>query len=375
MNIKIKLFIYLSLNLSKGILIICMLKDQILQERYQLQQNLGKKTGYQTWLAEDLLVKPSKLVIIKLLAFSPQMQWEEFKLFEREAQVLKNLNHPRIPKYQDYFSVDFQTGEGLCWFGLVQDYINGVSLQQLLDQGQRFPESQLRSIAIQILDILTYLHSFTPPVLHRDLKPSNLIWGEDEQVYLVDFGAVSDPKAVEGATFTIVGTAGYTPLEQFWGRAVPSSDLYALGATLIHLLTGIPPADLPQDNLRIQFTNQVSVNASFCRWIELLTEPDVEHRFNSASQAIKALQTKTLFTGKITKNYPQVLKISQTDQKLLITIPRNQLKIRDWLQLTGKLTREIWVRLGLILPTLGLSLVISPLLRIIFLLLLILTLF
>ena len=71
-------------------------------------------------------------------------------------------------------------------------------------------------------------------MLHRDIKPSNLILGEDEQVYLVDFGAVQDKVAPSCTTFTVVGTYGYTPMEQFGGRAVPASDLYALGATLIH---------------------------------------------------------------------------------------------------------------------------------------------
>jgi hypothetical protein len=115
--------------------------------------------------------------------------------------------------------------------------------------------------------------------------------GEDEQVYLVNFGAVADPTAVEGVTFTVVGTAGYAPLEQFWGRAVPASDLYALGATLIHLLTGTAPADLPQKNLRILFRDKVSLNASFLCWIELLIEPDLTYRFSSATKAIQALNT------------------------------------------------------------------------------------
>ncbi len=108
-----------------------------------------------------------------------------------------------------------------------------------------------------------YLHQLNPPVLHRDIKPSNLILGEDEQVYLVDFGAVQDSAVKEGGTFTVVGTYGYTAIEQFGGRAVTASDLYALGATLIHLLTGIAPADLPQKDLRIHFSDKVSISASF----------------------------------------------------------------------------------------------------------------
>jgi serine/threonine protein kinase len=113
---------------------------QVLQGRYQLQKQLGNNPGRQTWLATDIKTSPAETVIVKLLAFSPQMQWEEFKLFEREAQVLKSLNHLRIPKYRNYFSLDQHTGDGLCWFALVQDYIPGHSLQQLLDSGKRFTQ-------------------------------------------------------------------------------------------------------------------------------------------------------------------------------------------------------------------------------------------
>jgi serine/threonine protein kinase len=97
--------------------------------------------------------------------------------------------------------------------------------------------------------------------------------GKNGQIYLVDFGAVQDRATAEGVTFTVVGTSGYAPPEQLWGRTVAASDLYALGATLIHLLTGIAPADLPQDNLRIQFADRVNLDSCFADWLEQLTEP------------------------------------------------------------------------------------------------------
>lgn len=265
--------------------------EQVLQERYQLQQQLGRTAaGRQTWLAKDL--QSNEQVTLKLLAFAPQMQWEELKLFEREAQVLQALNHPRIPRYRDYFSLDRETGAGIPWFGLVQDYIPGFSLQELLEQGKRFKEKQVRKMAKDILKILIYLHELSPPVLHRDIKPSNLILGEDKEIYLVDFGAVQAQAAVTGVTFTVVGTSGYAPLEQFWGRAVASSDLYALGATLIHLLTGTAPADLPQRDSRIQFSDKVSLNPSFVSWIENMTEIALEKRYSSARQALEALESR-----------------------------------------------------------------------------------
>ncbi|EDX70935.1 protein kinase domain [Coleofasciculus chthonoplastes PCC 7420] len=303
--------------------------NQHLKERYQLQQQLGNNAGRQTWLAQDL--QSGEQVTVKLLAFNPQMEWDEFKLFEREAAVLKQLNHPRIPQYRDYFSLNQKIGAGLCWFGLVQDYIPGKSLQQLLNEGKRFTESQVRSIAKQVLEILIYLHGLNSPVLHRDIKPSNLILGEDKQIYLVDFGAVQDSAAVEGVTFTVVGTSGYAPLEQFWGQAVPASDLYALGATLIHLLTGVSPADLPQRNLRIQFREQVSINSQLISWIEALTEPDLDLRLSCASQALDALETGRSIRSMgypletVHPPFSTRIRLKKNKNKLIIDLPKSRL--------------------------------------------------
>jgi serine/threonine protein kinase len=300
---------------------------QVLQERYQLQQQLGRTTpGRQTWLATDLLT--NEQVIVKLLAFSPQMQWEEMKLFEREAKVLANLNHPQIPHYRDDFSLNQKAEEGLLWFVIVQDYIPGITLQELLAQGKSFTESQVKEIATQVLNILTYLHELNPPVLHRDIKPSNLIWGEDEQIYLVDFGSVQDKEAFTAVTFTVVGTSGSAPLEQFWGRAVPASDLYALGTTLIHLITGIAPVDLPQKDSRIQFANQVSVSSSLVSWIEKLIEPAIEKRFSTARQALELLNSGLLIKSSnvnIRNKFPQPvdtkIKVNKSSERLEIYLP------------------------------------------------------
>ncbi|HEY9782926.1 MAG TPA: serine/threonine-protein kinase [Leptolyngbyaceae cyanobacterium] len=265
---------------------------QVLRDRYQLQQKLGYAANRQTWLASDLSTHSHQLVIVKLLAFVGEVQWEDIKLFEREAQVLKQLDYPTIPKYRDYFCLN----EQLLWFGLVQEYIPGVTFQDLLQQGEKFTEQQIRQIATDILNILVYLHELNPSTLHRDIKPSNLIWGEDQRVYLVDFGAVQN-KALSEMTFTVVGTYGYTPMEQFGGRAIPASDLYALGATLIHLLTGIAPADLPQKNLQIQFAEFVSLSPSFVAWLQQLCEPAIEKRFSTASVALSSLESGILLSS------------------------------------------------------------------------------
>ncbi|MEH2361219.1 serine/threonine protein kinase [Nostoc sp.] len=263
--------------------------EQILQDRYQIQRQLGNNGIRQTWLALDLQASDDEnsTVVVKLLAFGGTVQWDDLKLFEREAQILKQLNHPRIPRYIDYFCIDDRT----LWFALIQEYIPGESLKEKLAVGKRFTEKRARKIAVEVLNILTYLHELNPGVLHRDIKPSNLIWGEDNRIYLVDFGAVQDKAAREGVTFTVVGTYGYAPMEQFGGRAVAASDLYALGATLIHLLTGTSPSDLPQQDLRLQFTDRVNLSPSFVSWLQKLIEPAPENRFTSASQALNALKS------------------------------------------------------------------------------------
>ncbi|MEH1801131.1 MAG: serine/threonine-protein kinase [Nostoc sp.] len=263
--------------------------EQILQDRYQIQRQLGNNGIRQTWLAKDLQASDGEnsTVVVKLLAFGGTVQWDDLKLFEREAQILKQLNHPRIPRYIDYFCIDDRT----LWFGLIQEYIPGESLKEKLAVGKRFSEKRARKIAVEVLNILTYLHELNPGVLHRDIKPSNLIWGDDNRIYLVDFGAVQDKAAREGVTFTVVGTYGYAPMEQFGGRAVAASDLYALGATLIHLLTGTSPSDLPQQDLRLQFADRVNLSPSFVSWLQKLIEPAPEQRFTSASVALNALKS------------------------------------------------------------------------------------
>jgi serine/threonine protein kinase len=110
------------------------------------------------------------------------------------------------------------------------------------------------------------------------------------QVYLVDFGSVQNTGIGHSGTMTIVGTYGYMPPEQFGGRATPASDLYSLGATLIHLVTGTAPADLPQADLRIQFEAAATLSPAFCQWLQRMTEPSPERRFSSARAALQALE-------------------------------------------------------------------------------------
>ncbi len=296
--------------------------QEILVERYQLQQILGESATRQTWLAQDLTNQEP--VVVKLLLASDNLQWDNLRLFEREAKVLQQLDHFYIPQYRDSFVLD----RNIVSFALVQEYIPAKSLKEVLGEGKIFNETEAREIAIAVLKILIYLHKLSPPVLHRDIKPSNLLidWSRSKkpQIYLVDFGAVQDKAAAEGATFTVVGTYGYAPLEQFGGRATPASDLYALGATLVNLVTGIAPADLPQFDSKMQFANLVLLNPGFVRWLQKMTEPNLEYRFESASAALAALEInqEAITTTSADKDIPQTpILVSKSPDKLVVHIP------------------------------------------------------
>lgn len=284
----------------------------LLNHRFRLKRQLNENPIRQTWLADDLLLKDK--AVVKLLALGGSMQWEDLKLLEREAQVLKQLNHPRLVKYRDYFSLDDQN----IWFALVTEYIPGHSLKQKLDNHHLFTQQQLYWITFEVLENLNYLHQLHPPILHRDIKPSNLIWGEDHHIYLIDLGSVQIQPRTPGSSFTVVGTFGYTPIEQFGGLAVQSSDLYSLGATLIHLLTGIPPAELPQENFKMKF-NGDTLNPGFKSWLETLIEPAVESRFATAQMALYALNYQPKQSLK--KTSEPHLKLSQSSNNLKVDIP------------------------------------------------------
>ena len=258
--------------------------QEIIKKGYEIQQQLARKAGRRTLLAKDL--NSQELVVIKLLAFSNDFSWEDLKLFEREAQTLQTLEHRSIPRYIDYFELD---GKSCKTYALVQSYIEGKSLEEILEEKGKFTEAEIKNTAKNMLEILIYLHRRQPPLIHRDIKPSNIILAE--RPYLVDFGSVQTLANKGGQTVTVVGTYGYMPPEQFGGAASAASDLYSLGATLITLATGIQPADLPQEDMRIAFEEVANLTPDFAEWLGWLIEPSLDKRVSSAEVALKALES------------------------------------------------------------------------------------
>ncbi len=278
--------------------------NQILQERYEIQRQLGKNPGRKTLLAKDL--ETQELVVVKLLNFDAEFKWQDLKLFEREAQILQELSHPAIPKYLDYFEVDSPDIKG---FGLVQNYIPAKSLQEHLQSGRTFSETEIKQIGKALLEVLSYLHTRQPAVIHRDIKPSNILLGDRSgnnvgDVYLIDFGAVKTAAQQQGGTMTVVGTYGYMAQEQFGGRAVPASDLYSLGATLIYLVTGSHPADLLNDEMVIGFEESVNLSPYFIKWLKGMTQTTIKNRPSSAEAALKELKNPTSADSELVVNKP-----------------------------------------------------------------------
>ena len=324
----------------------------IWHSRYRPERRLSKRSGRHTYLAQDLLT--SEQVVIKLLLFGPDFDWADLKLFEREAQILQTLSHPAIPEYRDHFEISLEGGRGLA---LVQTYIDAPSLQEWMEQGRRFAEPEVRDLAQKLLRILIYLHELHPPVIHRDLKPSNILLGSDQQVYLVDFGSVQAAAPREQGSYTVVGSYGYMPLEQFGGRTVPASDLYSLGATLIHLLTGQHPADLPQEGARIAFEQAVQLSPPFRDWLRWLTEPLVANRPASARQALEALEHLDRRPALIPSDAAAVptrqpagsrIQLHKSEQTFQVVIPARQTDVLLLLSIVSSITFSAIMLVGLV---------------------------
>ncbi|MDQ3996722.1 MAG: serine/threonine protein kinase [Gemmatimonadota bacterium] len=222
--------------------------DLTIAGRYDLVRELGHGSFGRTFLARERTT--DRPVAIKVLDRRGAADWKAHELFEREATVLRSLRHHGVPEVHDLFR-DVWDGAPAAF--LVMEYVEGASLGQMIDEQRQLEPAEVVHVFLELLGILDYLHGRVPPVLHRDLKPSNIILRPDGAPALVDFGSVRRVfLGAEEAGSTVAGTYGYMPYEQYMGQASPASDLYALGATFLHLVTGRPPRDFMTPEGRIQ---------------------------------------------------------------------------------------------------------------------------
>ncbi len=213
-------------------------KGAVLQRRYEIIKVLGVGGMGAVYLAQDLRFTGvvRRCAIKEMISSTPDPHIRRLAVesFSREANLLVQSNHPGIPKIYDFFTENIRSY-------LVMEYVDGDDLENVLENTEgMLKEEIVLDWAIQVCDVLVYLHSQTPPIIFRDLKPSNVMLRKDgNKIALIDFGIA---KAFEaGQKGTMIGTEGYSPPEQYRGVADPRGDIYALGATLHQLLTKRDP--------------------------------------------------------------------------------------------------------------------------------------
>jgi len=255
------------------------------QQGYQVISELGrnKEGGRVTYLAKVL--NCDRQVVIKEFRFASAIaDWSGVKAYEREIEILQQLNHSRIPHYIDSFEMP-------GFFYMVQEYKNAPSL----GSKRSFYPEQIKQIAISILEILVYLQKQVPPIIHRDIKPENILIDEQLNAYLVDFGLAKIQNTKIALSSFVTGTPGFMPPEEQFGYPLTeASDLYSLGATLICLLSNTRSVDIGKlinDNYRFNFQKLVpQISPRFESWLMKMVERNRKRRYPNATVALEALK-------------------------------------------------------------------------------------
>ncbi len=267
-----------------------------LVNRYLIQEVIGIGGMGSVYRARDLhFPNVVKLVAVKEMinqAPDPLVRQTIVQNFEREANILATLSHPSIPRIYDYFTLDNRSY-------LVEEFVNGRDLEVWLNQTEGFlPEEQVLDWAIQLCDVLAFLHGHKPdPIIFRDMKPSNVMVNQYNHIVLVDFG-IAKPFQT-GQKGTMIGTEGYSPPEQYRGEANMQADIYALGATLHHLLTRRDPRREPPFSFAERPIRKINPNVS----VEVETvintalQYNVEDRFKAIDDFKQALISAGRKTG------------------------------------------------------------------------------
>ncbi|MBD1832780.1 protein kinase [Cyanobacteria bacterium FACHB-472] len=277
----------------------------ILGDRYRIVRELGHGGFGRTYLAEDLNRFNEPCV---LKEFAPKVQGayalqKAEELFEREAGVLYKLRHSQIPNFREMFRVN-QQSKGYLF--LVQDYVEGQTYRSLLDarksQGLGFSEGEVRQILLHILPVLEYIHSLG--VIHRDISPENMILRSSDQLpVLIDFGGVKEVAATVESQFTLgssnsqpliatrLGKRGYAPDEQMdKGLVFPNSDLYALAASLLVLLTLKQPHEIiDSETLKWNWRREINLSPMLGDVLDKMLSRRISDRYQSAREVLQAL--------------------------------------------------------------------------------------
>lgn len=246
---------------------------------YQILKTLGQGGMGTTYLAWD----GRKLLVLKEMNADLAQNPKAKELFEREAKILQGLHHPGIPKYFDFFVAGDRKY-------LAMELIHGIDLERYILTKGTVSISQAIEWMRQLCEILTYIHSAQPPLIHRDVKPANLlVRTTDRQIFLIDFGAV---KEIGTAGGTRIGAPDYMAPEQNTGQPRTQSDLYAIGPTLIFLLTGRNPTDfleLTPDGYHFNLSALPQFPPKLQAVIDKVTQRRISDRYQTAAELAQAL--------------------------------------------------------------------------------------
>jgi len=255
--------------------------------RYAIDRMLGRGGMSAVYVARDQHVA-GRLVAVKEMVdqfADAQERLDAERDFTREADMLATLRHPAIPTIIDRFN---ENSRHL----LVMEYIAGENLEHKLEAHGPFDEETVRAWALELCSVLSYLHDRQPPVVFRDLKPGNVILQPDGRVRLIDFGIARLFKPHQKADTTALGTSGYASPEHYTGQTDARSDIYSLGATMHHLLTGRDPSKFPPFQFPPVRDLNPAVSADLAAVVERAVRSNSEKRFVTIEEMRKALEAK-----------------------------------------------------------------------------------
>ena len=226
-------------------------------------------------------VGDDEVVAIKELSFSRLDTFKKQELFEREARILRELEHPGVPTYYD--ELVWGIGKHQAFY-IVEEFIDGQTLASEFES-RRYSEEEVLDVIEELSQILEYLHTRAPAVIHRDLKPDNIMRRSSGELVIVDFGVVGDGVHDSSAGATVAGTFGYMAPEQLRGVSTRASDLYALGALALEMLTRTPPHEMVTTQGALAWRARVEGSASrgVIELLEELLEPDHRVRIERAA--------------------------------------------------------------------------------------------
>ena len=253
---------------------------------YQILRTLGRGgmgTTYLAWERNRTLERAPMLLVLKEMNADMARIAKARELFDREARVLKSLEHPGIPKYYDFFVENNRKY-------IVMELIHGHNLEQFVNQRGATDSPRTIDWAIQICDILAYLHNLEPPLIHRDIKPANLMLRNlDSRLMLLDFGAV---KELGTALETRIGVEGYSAPEQYRGKPCPQSDIYGVGTTIIFLLTGKAPMQYyryQSNKFEFDIDSIPNLPTNLAEVLNTACQPEPRNRYQTVGELAQAL--------------------------------------------------------------------------------------